>query len=221
MFTPRTSNSTAGEKVRTRDFALLALAASPLFLNDFLFIHLAPALSIYAADYLSYTTALLLIAMIAPLRRAALAPAAVTAKWLPTLGWLAGLYCFERVAAALLNHPHIWPWQDERLFHYPVIENPTYFVVDVTAGLALAAVAEELIFRKIAGSFFQKLPFHPAALIAGAAILYAASHWGQGIWIMANMFVFGAAFMFVYLRVGRIWLLVLVHYAANLSGVYT
>lgn len=193
---------------------LFLLVLAPFFLNDFAFIASRTAGEWLAADYGSKIVALVLIAAIAQLRGPALAsipPHRQTAE---------GLVLAAVCALAILTVDAIvtqaWEFfpREFILFRYPKIEQPALYWIDLTFGLALTAVAEELVFRAIARDFLERCMGGAFAVVV-SAVLFAAIHWSHGIGAMVTALFAGAALMVLYKRTGSLVPCMIAHYAVN------
>jgi len=85
-------------------------------------------------------------------------------------------------------------------------------LLDVTVGLALGAISEELIYRRLFANIIQRA----AILYPVSAIVFASLHANQGIASTATAFVAGLILMALYRWSGRLFVPVLAHYLANL-----
>jgi membrane protease YdiL (CAAX protease family) len=102
---------------------------------------------------------------------------------------------------------------DLRLGFYPEIHGPLY-LFDMSFGLALVAVHEELCFRRAIPFALGKLGDGALSNLASAA-LFGAFHWWTGI---ANMFVaavFGIVALKITRRSGAIWPVMVIHFLAD------
>lgn len=96
----------------------------------------------------------------------------------------------------------------------PAIGNETWNWIDLTIGLALVGLMEELIFRGLAYSALS--PWMPPAAVVGAsAAAFGLIHWSLGWHAVVVTAVIGAVFMLAYLRLKSIWPLVLAHFIVN------
>jgi membrane protease YdiL (CAAX protease family) len=96
----------------------------------------------------------------------------------------------------------------------PAIESPAWNWIDLTVGLALVGLMEELIFRGLAAACLEHyLP--PAGVVAVSALLFGLIHWSLGWHSVVVTGAIGAVFMFAYLRLRSILPLVLAHFVVN------
>jgi len=199
-----------------RNLGLLALVAAPFFLNDFLFLQTETALSWLAADYGSKFLALAILFAVVPLRQAVAGTVA-----LPRVSWEAALLAV--VAAAiiigadwLLRVPVDIEIAALKLFQYPKLDSPVLYWTDITFGLVLTAVSEELVFR---GAFARLMAAYlPGAvsMIVASALFFALIHWSHGTTAMAVAFVAGLVLMAFYRRTGSLASAMAAHYLVNL-----
>jgi membrane protease YdiL (CAAX protease family) len=193
---------------------LFALVLAPFFLNDFAFMASQTAAQWLAADYGSKTVALVLLAAFAATRRPALdsLPRRLTVEGL----LLAAVCTFAILAvdAVVGEIGDIFP-QELILFRYPKIELPALYWIDLTFGLALTAVAEELVFRSIARDFLGRYMSSALTIIAASALIFAAIHWSHGIGAMVTALFAGAALMALFMRTGSVVPCMIAHYAVN------
>ncbi len=100
-------------------------------------------------------------------------------------------------------------------FRYPHISDPALYWMDLTFGLILVAISEELVFRKLAFEWLstkgRKGSFIP--LISSA--FFAVAHWSTGLGSMVSVFLTGMLYMAVYMKLRRIWPLVCAHWIHN------
>ena len=101
------------------------------------------------------------------------------------------------------------------LFRYPKIEQPALYWIDLTFGLALTAVAEELVFRSIARDFLGRYMSSTLAIVAASALIFAAIHWSHGIGAMVTALFAGAVLMALFMRTGSVVPCMIAHYAVN------
>lgn len=100
-------------------------------------------------------------------------------------------------------------------FRFSYLDNIVLRSFDLTAGLFLVAMSEEIIFRKFA---LIVLRFHFSRNIHAilvSAIIFSFAHWGGGVWQVALTFLYGLLAMHAYLKIGRLWPLVLAHWLCN------
>jgi CAAX protease family protein len=88
--------------------------------------------------------------------------------------------------------------------------------IDITFGLALVAVQEEIYFRRCARAVVRNWLGDGSRMIIATSLLFAAYHWWTGVGNMATAGLFGIGAMWLYRRAGALWPVVLAHYLADL-----
>ena len=115
---------------------------------------------------------------------------------------------------------HIWPALGRlipvpRFGDYPEIHG-WLRLLDLTFGLALVAVEEELLWRRAMRIALIRLG-DGGLMVALSAVLFGAYHWWHGGPTIAGAAVFGAVAMQLYRRTGVIWPGIVLHYFTNLA----
>jgi membrane protease YdiL (CAAX protease family) len=90
---------------------------------------------------------------------------------------------------------------------------------DLTFGLALVAVEEELLWRRAMRIALSGLGDGPR-MAAISALLFGAYHWWQGGAGFAAAAVFGGLAMQFYRRTGVLWPMILLHYCTDFAIFY-
>jgi membrane protease YdiL (CAAX protease family) len=101
-----------------------------------------------------------------------------------------------------------------QLGFYPDLRGSIRFL-DLTFGLALVAVHEELFFRRFARIAFARLGDGVSTIVA-TSLIFGFYHWWTGLpnGLVATMI--GALLMLLYRKAGALWPAVLVHYVIDL-----
>lgn len=103
---------------------------------------------------------------------------------------------------------------------HPVPVNPTLKWIDLTFGLALVAISEELIFRgSVFGALKDKLNLPMAVAITSA--MFGLTHWGGGIANMVLALIIGISFQISLRFQGSIIYVIISHYLINLVVFYS
>ena len=105
---------------------------------------------------------------------------------------------------------------DTHLMSIPKTKNLYLTVFDLTAGLALVSVSEELIFR---GYFISTLRFYTnntAAIIVLSSVTFGLIHWSMGIHAILSTALWGILPMAAVIRTGSIYPAIIAHYLADL-----
>ena len=206
------------ERPSQQYLVLFLLVLAPFFLNDFAFMASRTAEQWLAVDYGSKTAALFLIAVFARLRGPSMA--SLPRRALTTEGLLLAAGCALAILAVDLVVTEARDFFPEELilFRYPNIEQPALYWIDLTFGLALTAVAEELVFRAIARDFLERYMSGTFAIVAASAVIFAAIHWSHGIGAMVTALFAGAALMVLYMRTRSLVPCMITHYAVNAAN---
>ncbi|MEQ8442441.1 MAG: CPBP family intramembrane glutamic endopeptidase [Alphaproteobacteria bacterium] len=172
--------------------------------------------SVYHLDYVMRTFLLAAIFLTSPARNIVLArlpsPVGFGTKTVAAI-YMFAIACFifffiEKVLFAFIG--------DTAYFHWPVYPSTTLKLFDLTAGLLLVAVTEELVFRKFAFLAFDRYSVSPGRTLLYSSLIFAAIHWETG-WVNSiTAFLFGWLAMTVYMSTRRLWPCILVHYLINL-----
>jgi membrane protease YdiL (CAAX protease family) len=85
-------------------------------------------------------------------------------------------------------------------------------LLDVSLGLLLSALVEEMVFRRLA---LAVLPGPGWARLIASSLLFGLIHWGHGYGHMVETAVFGLGLGAVYLGTGSLRLVFAAHYAVN------
>ncbi len=199
--------------------ALLALGFAPYWFNDFLFISLAAGEAgwpVYLADYLSQVLGIGLLFAIPALR----ALAAPGERRTLTL-WLAPLLIGAGVGISLLTDGYLFGALHDlapgwALFAYPDPGPYWLYIFDLTGGLLLVAVSEELLCRRVAVRVLERFGLPPIGVLLVSTTLFAAMHWAGGLGALGETFVLGAVLTVIYMWQRSLLLVIVIHYLINL-----
>ena len=205
----------AGVRYRRRTLVLFACAYAPFYLNDVFFLVIDRW---WVATVVDYATRLLVIAAILiprPLRILAEPPKAPIGTcqraWLLLSGVLLTMICLT-VAG------HFWlpvSWRSGLTGVYLPPDSQAFYMFDLLVGLWLVAVSEELLCRRIARNVLQQFLHERWKLVAVSALLFGLMHWGNGLNNVIVASLDGVLFMLLFMATGRLWPVVVVHYAIN------
>lgn len=199
------------------DYRLVFIAlAIPFYLNDLAFIALNGTYGVYLADYISRVIVLagcvawpvarlISLAQSAP-RTTSVVICVVTVVTLPILSPLLWFY---------IEIPFVQITGLTGLFKFPSIDNHHLYWLDLTVGLLLVALSEELVFRKFARAWLAARGLSALQIVLVSALFFSLMHWGSGPGRLIATFIGGAIYMAVYLKIGRLWPLVTAHFLHN------
>jgi uncharacterized protein len=103
---------------------------------------------------------------------------------------------------------------DTRFDSYPWVTGGMKFV-DLTFGLVLVALHEEIFFRRVARVVFRPLG-DGVWMVLASAFVFGLFHWWTSLPNMLTATVAGAFLMLLYRRAGALWPAVLCHYVIDL-----
>jgi hypothetical protein len=199
-----------------RRLIILAALSAIFLLNDLLFLM---AKSYGAWLLIDYGSRLLALgAVLALVLRKMSRPAEFGLTGIPFRSGLVWLLLLT--AAGLLIDQAGWRYleqllPDTQLAAMPKIKDPFVNVFDLTFGLALVAVSEEVVFRGYCYSALHgRLSFLP--LVALSAVLFGMIHWSQGLHAVATTALWGVLPMVSMARTGSIIPAAIAHYITDL-----
>ena len=97
----------------------------------------------------------------------------------------------------------------------PAITNPLWNWIDLTFGLLMVGIFEELIFRGYMHTFISKYTKNSFAIVVISAVAFGLIHWSLGLHDVLITSIIGAVFMIAYLRTRSLPAIVLAHFAVN------
>ena len=97
----------------------------------------------------------------------------------------------------------------------PAITNPVWNWIDLTFGLFMVGIFEELIFRGYMHTFISRYTRSSFAIVVISAVAFGLIHWSLGLHGVLITSTIGAVFMTAYLRTRSLPALMLAHFAVN------
>lgn len=101
-------------------------------------------------------------------------------------------------------------------FHPPLIRDPGLLAFDLTVGVLLVAVSEELAFRRLLFELLQRYGLGVIAVVLISAVVFGLLHLTAGLADAIGSFLVGILFGAVFQITRRISLCVALHYIADL-----
>ena len=197
---------------------MILLIIGPGLFNDLLYVDNTNYKSWLAFDYSFRIFQLAIIASYPPFREV-IRNAIFNDK--PTLnGLLGALFCAALVWASDnlsgLFFYDLFGGDAAVLFKFPEIEHAGIKLFDLTFGLSLVAISEEIIYRGLLAALVVR--FFPGTfwLFIIPSIIFALIHWSHGPSNVIAAFVSGIIFMTLYLRTRSLVPPMLAHYIVNL-----
>lgn len=163
------------------DRAVLIIALAYFFLNDLFYLNNIPSLVFYTSDYIFKTIILVLIIQsMSDFRSETKALIKGMVKPLELVLWTLGL-----MIIGILVDQYLWRFMSDLLpkvswsINYPHINNNLHYWFDLTYGLAIVALVEEYVFRKLIP---EKLAFIKSKLLILllSVLIFGFAHWSFG-----------------------------------------
>jgi uncharacterized protein len=200
-----------------RHLAVFALLAAPFYLNDFANLFVADWHAWLAIDYVAVKLfPLTAIAWLIASRRMTLADFGLVQQPTPAflatllLAALAGTLIDQNAYNLMARVPGYGA-----LGVMPVIRSDLWNRFDLSIGLLLVGLAEELVFRAYACTVISRYTAHPVAIVAISAIAFGLIHWSLGSNSVLITALIGAVFMAFYLWTRSVPALALAHFMVN------
>jgi hypothetical protein len=189
----------------------LALAVGVFYLNDLVFLNANGYRAWIAVDY---TTRLLVLALLfAPqgLRDALRAELARSPRAILLIGasLAAGL---SGIAADLLRPSVLAAWPNLGGAAFPAPDSSLLHGLDLTVGIALVALTEELTFRAPVLLMTRERRVGPGLGLVVSSLAFGAMHWSQGLDTIVSASVVGLVLGLAALGTRSIWPAILAHY---------
>lgn len=102
-----------------------------------------------------------------------------------------------------------------KLGSMPAIRSPFWDWTDLTLGLMLVGVLEELVFRGYMHTFLSRYTKNPVPIVLISAIAFGLIHWSGGLHVVLVTSSVGAVFMIVYLKTRSLPAIMLGHFTLN------
>lgn len=196
------------------DIAVFLLLCLPFYLNDFANIYVKDWRIWLAIDYIGVKLfPLLIIGLL--LRTGKMKPGefgllptpAVSFLTVFLIGTLVGIFLDQNGQEIISRFPGY-----RSLGEMPAITNPFWSRLDLTAGLLMVGIVEELVFRGYLCTFLFRYTRRPGLIIGLSALAFGLIHWSGGLHQVAVTGTIGAIFMALYLRTGSLYPLILAHF---------
>jgi membrane protease YdiL (CAAX protease family) len=97
----------------------------------------------------------------------------------------------------------------------PAITSPVWDWVDLTLGLLLVGIFEELVFRGFLHTFISRYTENAFAIVVISSVAFGLAHWSQGLHAVLITSIIGAVFMMAYLKTRSLPAIILAHFAIN------
>lgn len=97
----------------------------------------------------------------------------------------------------------------------PAITSPAWNWIDLTFGLLVVGIFEELIFRGFMHTFISRYTENSFAIVAISSVAFGLIHWSLGLHAILITSIIGAVFMTVYLETRFLPAIMFAHFAIN------
>ena len=97
----------------------------------------------------------------------------------------------------------------------PAITNHIWDWTDLTFGLLMVGIFEELIFRGYMHTFISRHTQSPVAIVVISSVVFGFIHWSLGLHAILITSTIGAVFMIAYMRTRSLAAIMFAHFAVN------
>ena len=97
----------------------------------------------------------------------------------------------------------------------PEITSPAWNWIDLTFGLFMVGICEELVFRGFLHTFIRRYTANPCAIVVISSVAFGLIHWSLGLHVVVVASAIGAVFMIAYLRTKSLPAIMLSHFVIN------
>jgi len=198
-------------------FSLFFLITSPYFLNDVIQIFTSESSLWFGVDY--GTRLLSLGLLVFAIHRYQRSYTSLGLRFtVPLMGWGVALV-FTLLGTLFLQalstlSPYIQPTVLNPFPHYV---GEWHRALDLSLGLMLVALSEELIFRGLFAAFFHEILKTGRSMVLFSGLFFALIHWSSGVDAVVGAFVWGVFAMLFYRYYQSIIPLIVVHFLTNFA----
>lgn len=97
----------------------------------------------------------------------------------------------------------------------PAIANPTWDWIDLTFGLLMVGICEELVFRGYMHALLSRYLQRPVLIVAISSVAFGLIHWSLGLHAVLVTSIIGAVFMTAYQLTRALPAIMLAHFMIN------
>jgi hypothetical protein len=196
---------------------ILALLTAPFFLNDFSSIFVKDWRVWLLIDYVGVKVFPLLVVLWL-LTKKLMTPVdfGFTKQSIPSFAVLfvvvtfVGIFVDQNGYLILDSLPGYAP-----LGAMPAIKSHTWNWIDLTLGLLLVGIVEEIVFRGYMYTFLSRFTQDGFKIVAISSVFFGLIHWSLGLHSVIVTSIIGAIFMFSYMRTRMLTPIMLAHFAIN------
>ena len=211
-------NNVSEGNQRAKLLSLIVLT-SLFLLNDIPLIYTHTYISWLLIDYLVRLIALFIIFYLIQYKISILSEfGLIKIGIMPLIIWSIGLsvtgVMIDQIGYELLER--ILP--KFQIMSYPKIENPFIKVFDLTAGLLLVSITEELIFRGYYFSVLKNYTKSPFIIITVSSFMFGLIHWSLGLHGIIVAAIWGILPMIAIWKTGSVFPAIAAHYVTDFVG---
>jgi membrane protease YdiL (CAAX protease family) len=196
---------------------ILVLLAGPFYLNDFASIFVSDWRLWLGIDYIGVKLFPLLVVWWSIRANAMQATEFGLTKQAPrsflvafVLAAIVGTIIDQNGHSLLAGLPGYAP-----LGAMPPIDNPIWNWIDLTLGLLVVGIVEELVFRGYMHAVLSRFTRRRLVIVAVSGVAFGLIHWSLGLHTVVITSLIGAVFMCVYLHTRALPGVMLAHFAVN------
>lgn len=211
-----THRSSSGEK-NSLYFIVLMTLCLPYYLNDFSDIYIKDWRLWLAIDYIAVKLFPFLVVFLL-IHTKKMEPSAFGLNHQPAIAFLAACFIgtlsgifIEQSGYLFLNNLQVYP----PLGQMPEIASPFWQWLDLTGGLLMVGICEELVFRGYLRMFIARYTKRTSIIVAASALAFGLIHWSAGLEKVMVTSAVGAVFMLLYVRTHSLPAIMLAHFAVN------
>jgi membrane protease YdiL (CAAX protease family) len=97
----------------------------------------------------------------------------------------------------------------------PAITSPVWNWVDLTCGLLMVGICEELVFRGFMHTFISRYTKNRCAIVVISSAAFGLIHWSLGLHVLLITSTIGAVFMIAYMKTLSLPAIMLAHFVIN------
>lgn len=99
----------------------------------------------------------------------------------------------------------------------PAITSPVWNWIDLTLGLFMVGVCEELVFRGFMHTFIRQVTDNAVAIVVISSLFFGLIHWSLGLQAILITSIIGMVFMIAYLATRSLPAIIMAHFAINFT----
>lgn len=97
----------------------------------------------------------------------------------------------------------------------PAITSPVWNWVDLTLGLLMVGISEELVFRGFMHTFISRYTKNSCAIVLISSVAFGLIHWSLGLHAVLITSIVGAVLMIAFVRTRSLPAIMLAHFTIN------